>query len=222
MRSTTIVAAGVLALASTVAANPELPEVFHQMLARQAPGSAEYQCHSDCGYTIINSRTPGYCDSAEWKDLLNKCLACANTYNMWKDYGNGVGAAAKGCGINAVPGGGNSGSSSSAAAPTSSQAAPTSAQSSAAQSTPAQSSAAQSSAAKSSTAQTSAAQTSAAQSSAAKSSAAQSSSKATAVPTTATNGTTSRPIPTVTAGASRMAVGSVVLGAGAFVAALMV
>lgn len=49
MRSTAFVAAGALAVASTVAASPELPEVFHQILARQAPGGAEYQCHSDCG-----------------------------------------------------------------------------------------------------------------------------------------------------------------------------
>lgn len=126
------------------------------------------------GYTIINSRTEGYCADAAWKDLLDKCLACANTYDMWKDYGKGVTAAAEGCGLTAVPV--DNSASSSAPAPSTSAPAP-STSAPAPSSSQAQSSAPQSSAAQSSAAQTSKAQSSAAQST-----------KATAAPTTTAAG----------------------------------
>lgn len=51
----------------------------------------------------MNAREEGYCDSAEWKQFLADCLKCANQYELWPDYGQSVEAAAKGCGIDAVP-----------------------------------------------------------------------------------------------------------------------
>lgn len=51
----------------------------------------------------MNARDEGYCESAEWKQLLDDCLKCANQYELWPDYGTSVEAAAKGCGIDAVP-----------------------------------------------------------------------------------------------------------------------
>ncbi|KAI5461558.1 hypothetical protein BGZ63DRAFT_386085 [Mariannaea sp. PMI_226] len=85
---------------------------------KRAVTGAEYQCHANCGYTILDADKEGYCDSSEWKELLQACLSCANTYNLWGDYGDGVKAAAEGCGLSAVPSG-SSGPSTSAAAPTS-------------------------------------------------------------------------------------------------------
>lgn len=55
------------------------------------------------GYTIKDSRQDGYCDSSEWKKLLDDCLDCALQYDIWKDYGDYVKQAASGCGIDATP-----------------------------------------------------------------------------------------------------------------------
>lgn len=70
----------------------------------------ETYSYSFPGYTILNADEEGYCDSDEWKKLLADCLKCANQYDMWGDYGNGVTGAAKACGIDAVPEGAASGS----------------------------------------------------------------------------------------------------------------
>ncbi|CAM1508020.1 Fc.00g048680.m01.CDS01 [Cosmosporella sp. VM-42] len=69
---------------------------------RQTSGPA-YECHSNCGYTILNAKDEGYCDSADWQKLYETCLDCANQYDLWPDYGDGVKAAAEGCGLEAVP-----------------------------------------------------------------------------------------------------------------------
>ncbi|RMJ19655.1 hypothetical protein BHE90_001715 [Fusarium euwallaceae] len=109
-------------LASLASANVkrELPFPDSVPLHKRQPSGAEYECHADCGYTILNADEEGYCDSDEWKQLLADCLKCANQYDMWGDYGNGVTGAAKACGIDAVPEGASSGSAtgSSAAATT--------------------------------------------------------------------------------------------------------
>ncbi|CAG9978453.1 unnamed protein product [Clonostachys byssicola] len=138
----------------------------HIPLAKRAVSGAEYQCHANCGYTILNAQQSGYCDNSEWKTYYQGCMECAYTYNLWPDYGDGVTSAAKACGLTVSP------SPSSGSSQASSTA---SAQSSAAQTSAAQTSAAQTSAAQTSAVQTSAAHTSATQS-AVRSSAAQSSS----------------------------------------------
>ncbi|CAI6094951.1 hypothetical protein V2G26_005028 [Clonostachys chloroleuca] len=125
----------------------------HIPLAKRAVSGAEYQCHANCGYTILNAQQSGYCDNSQWKTYYQGCMECAYTYNLWPDYGDGVTTAAKACGLTVSP-------------------SPSSGSSQASSTASAQSSAAQTSAA-----QTSAAQTSATQSTV-RSSAAQSSSLA--------------------------------------------
>lgn len=79
------------------------------MHKRQTSGPS-YECHANCGYTILGAKTEGYCDDTEWQDLLEQCLACANEFDLWPDYGEGVTAAAEGCGLDATPVGSNEGS----------------------------------------------------------------------------------------------------------------
>ncbi|KAM5344971.1 hypothetical protein ACJ41O_010833 [Fusarium nematophilum] len=86
-------------------------------LSRRQTSGPEYECHANCGYTILNAEDEGYCDSPEWKELFEGCLACANQYDMWGDYGAGVEAAAEACGLEAVPEGASGGSGGSATGP---------------------------------------------------------------------------------------------------------
>ncbi|KAL2677091.1 hypothetical protein Neosp_010858 [[Neocosmospora] mangrovei] len=106
----TAVILGSLASLASATVKRELPFPDSVPLHKRQPSGAEYQCHADCGYTILNADEEGYCDSDEWKQLLADCLKCANQYDMWGDYGNGVTGAAKACGIDAVPEGAASGS----------------------------------------------------------------------------------------------------------------
>ncbi|RSL62626.1 hypothetical protein CEP54_005632 [Fusarium duplospermum] len=143
-------------LASLVSANVkrELPFPDSVPLHKRQPSGAEYECHADCGYTILNADEEGYCDSDEWKQLLADCLKCANQYDMWGDYGNGVTGAAKACGIDAVPEGASSGSAtgSSAAATTTVVTSVTSAAATSAEATSAEESSADESSAEETTA----------------------------------------------------------------------
>ncbi|KAK1764419.1 hypothetical protein QBC33DRAFT_622084 [Phialemonium atrogriseum] len=126
MRSFVTYSLGLVAAASwTVAAFPSLEVRYAdlaELQARQAPGTPEYQCHSDCGYAILGADDAGYCTNSTWLGLLDDCLECANKFNIWRYYGNGVTGAAKGCGLDAVPSpsGGEAPPSSTAAGPTSS------------------------------------------------------------------------------------------------------
>ncbi|KAJ3458213.1 hypothetical protein MRS44_012322 [Fusarium solani] len=132
----TAVILGSLASLASATVKRELPFPDSVPLHKRQPSGPEYQCHANCGYvqvasvlvetdshsfpgyTILNadeegycdSDEEGYCDSDEWKKLLADCLKCANQYDMWGDYGNGVTGAAKACGIDAVPEGASSGS----------------------------------------------------------------------------------------------------------------
>ncbi|WAO94095.1 Hypothetical protein NCS54_01166300 [Fusarium falciforme] len=106
---TAVILGSVASLASATVKR-ELPFPDSVPLHKRQPSGPEYQCHANCGYTILNADEEGYCDSDEWKKLLADCLKCANQYDMWGDYGNGVTGAAKACGIDAVPEGASSGS----------------------------------------------------------------------------------------------------------------
>ncbi|KAM6522102.1 hypothetical protein FALCPG4_011792 [Fusarium falciforme] len=106
---TAVILGSVASLASATVKR-ELPFPDSVPLHKRQPSGPEYQCHANCGYTILNADEEGYCDSDEWKKLLADCLKCANQYDMWGDYGNGVTSAAKACGIDAVPEGASSGS----------------------------------------------------------------------------------------------------------------
>ncbi|KAF4446859.1 hypothetical protein F53441_9563 [Fusarium austroafricanum] len=70
---------------------------------RQQPGTPQYACHEDCGLLITLGREKGFCDNDEWHDHYGKCMECANTYGIWKYYGNAVSKAAKECGLSPTP-----------------------------------------------------------------------------------------------------------------------
>ncbi|KAK4176256.1 hypothetical protein QBC36DRAFT_301281 [Triangularia setosa] len=73
------------------------------LLARQAPGTPQFECHSDCGSALGGSRSGRHCDNSTWLELFEDCLGCANQFNIWRHYGNGLTAAAEACGLPAVP-----------------------------------------------------------------------------------------------------------------------
>ncbi|KAF2762225.1 hypothetical protein EJ05DRAFT_473140 [Pseudovirgaria hyperparasitica] len=74
------------------------------LLKRQEPGTPAYNCHAACGGVLTIGRGGGeYCDNAEYQSNLQSCLDCANTYNIWYIYGNGVSGLAKQCQDDATP-----------------------------------------------------------------------------------------------------------------------
>ncbi|KZL82262.1 hypothetical protein CI238_08493, partial [Colletotrichum incanum] len=70
---------------------------------RQDPGTPRYQCHEDCGLLITLGRQDGYCDSSEWTERYDRCMACALTESIWQYYSSSVTAAASKCGLTPVP-----------------------------------------------------------------------------------------------------------------------
>ncbi|KAM0430103.1 hypothetical protein ACHAPT_006109 [Fusarium lateritium] len=95
-----------LASASLVAAiDPrfKFPDTVPALLKRQAPGTPQYACHEDCGLLITLGRTEGYCDNDEWNERYGRCMICANTYNIWQYYRNGVTSAAEKCDLSPTP-----------------------------------------------------------------------------------------------------------------------
>ncbi|KAK4167969.1 hypothetical protein QBC43DRAFT_310547 [Cladorrhinum sp. PSN259] len=73
------------------------------ILARQAPGTPQFQCHYDCGNAVAGGRNPTHCDNTTWIDLYEACLSCALSFDIWKLYGTGVGNAASACSLTASP-----------------------------------------------------------------------------------------------------------------------
>ncbi|KAL2819206.1 hypothetical protein BJX63DRAFT_382697 [Aspergillus granulosus] len=76
---------------------------FVPLHKRQAPGTPQYECHANCGGVITASRQEGFCDSSDFQSLLSACLDCALEYDVWRYYGNSVGAAAEECGLDGTP-----------------------------------------------------------------------------------------------------------------------
>ncbi|KAF5968272.1 hypothetical protein FCOIX_11520 [Fusarium coicis] len=100
----------------------EFPDTV-PLVKRQQPGTPQYACHEDCGLLITLARDDdGYCDSDEWNERYGRCMSCANTYDIWKYYGSGVGRVAQACGLTPKP----SPSGSSGAASTTAEAKPSS------------------------------------------------------------------------------------------------
>ncbi|KAK4443227.1 hypothetical protein QBC34DRAFT_417433 [Podospora aff. communis PSN243] len=81
------------------AASPDITD----LLARQAPGTPQFDCHSACGSTISGSRVEGHCTNETWTGNYEKCLECALEFDIWKHYSTTIGNAAKTCGLTAVP-----------------------------------------------------------------------------------------------------------------------
>ncbi|WZH39172.1 hypothetical protein QYS62_000080 [Fusarium acuminatum] len=88
----------------SVALNPrfEFPDTV-PLVKRQQPGTPQYACHEDCGLLITLAREKGFCDSDEWNERYDRCMACANTYGIWKYYGEGVKKAAEQCDLSPSP-----------------------------------------------------------------------------------------------------------------------
>ncbi|KAF4975022.1 hypothetical protein FZEAL_8143 [Fusarium zealandicum] len=99
----TAVVLGSLAAVASASVKREFQFPDTVPLSRRQTSGPEYECHANCGYTIMNAEDEGYCDSDEWNELLDGCLKCANEYDMWADYGRGVQAAAEACGLEAEP-----------------------------------------------------------------------------------------------------------------------
>ncbi|KIW51512.1 hypothetical protein PV05_10225 [Exophiala xenobiotica] len=98
--------ASILAIAGFAVIYPAVALVFPEavpLYRRQAPGTPEYDCHANCGAVIVDGRTTGYCDSANFTTVLDACLDCALQYDIWQYYGNSVSEAAEGCGLDATP-----------------------------------------------------------------------------------------------------------------------
>ncbi|OAL30366.1 hypothetical protein AYO22_01564 [Fonsecaea multimorphosa] len=70
---------------------------------RQEPGTPEYDCHANCGTVIVDGRTEGYCDTANFTSALQACLDCALEFDIWQYYGHSVAQAATACGLDATP-----------------------------------------------------------------------------------------------------------------------
>ncbi|CRJ81674.1 hypothetical protein BN1723_006669 [Verticillium longisporum] len=71
--------------------------------ARQATGE-KFECHSNCGNAILGSNDGEvHCSNSTWLDLLEECLECANEFDIWQHYGQGVEEGAEACDLEAVP-----------------------------------------------------------------------------------------------------------------------
>ncbi|KAB5575656.1 hypothetical protein GE09DRAFT_599886 [Coniochaeta sp. 2T2.1] len=105
MYTSRLTAALVLLGAVAVQAVPSFPSDQHlaALLARQAPGSPKFECHSACGSVITGGRVEGHCDDSTWVANYQECLTCAQVENIWQFYGNSVGSAGTACGLSTVP-----------------------------------------------------------------------------------------------------------------------
>ncbi|KAG7112844.1 hypothetical protein HYQ44_009195 [Verticillium longisporum] len=89
--------------------------------ARQATGE-KFECHSNCGTLQITLNITCFrsliiagnailgsndgevhCSNSTWLDLLEECLECANEFDIWQHYGQGVEEGAEACDLEAVP-----------------------------------------------------------------------------------------------------------------------
>ncbi|KAG5660873.1 hypothetical protein KAF25_002516 [Fusarium avenaceum] len=88
----------------SVALDPrfEFPDTV-PLVKRQQPGTPQYACHEDCGLLITLARETGFCDTDEWNERYGRCMECANTYGIWKYYGEGVEKAAEQCDLSPSP-----------------------------------------------------------------------------------------------------------------------
>ncbi|KAH6850631.1 hypothetical protein B0I37DRAFT_372041 [Chaetomium sp. MPI-CAGE-AT-0009] len=73
------------------------------ILSRQAPGTPQFECHSNCGNALAGGRNPAHCDNATWTGYYEACLGCALNFDIWRIYGNGVSSAASACGLSPTP-----------------------------------------------------------------------------------------------------------------------
>ncbi|KAH6641086.1 hypothetical protein F5144DRAFT_562498 [Chaetomium tenue] len=80
-----------------------LPLDHALILSRQAPGTPQYECHSNCGNALAGGRNPAHCTNATWTGYYEACLDCALEFDIWRIYGTSVTGAASACGLSATP-----------------------------------------------------------------------------------------------------------------------
>jgi hypothetical protein len=90
---------------SAITANATLLQdsEYALILSRQAPGTPQYECHSNCGNALAGGRIPNHCDNSTWVGYYEACLDCALDFNIWRIYGSGVSSAAEDCGLSPTP-----------------------------------------------------------------------------------------------------------------------
>ncbi|KAG8157090.1 hypothetical protein KVR01_013080 [Diaporthe batatas] len=73
----------------------------------ETPGSPSYNCHDNCGQAIIEARNCNatLCDDQVFQKNYQNCLQCAGADNedIWRYYGDRLGAAAAACDLGAEP-----------------------------------------------------------------------------------------------------------------------
>ncbi|RGP74489.1 hypothetical protein FLONG3_6048 [Fusarium longipes] len=76
----------------------EFPDTV-PLVKRQQPGTPQ-----DTGLLITLAREEkDFCGSQEWKEHYDDCMKCANTYGIWKYYGEGVSKIAEQCDLSPTP-----------------------------------------------------------------------------------------------------------------------
>ncbi|KAI0868663.1 hypothetical protein GGS24DRAFT_513027 [Hypoxylon argillaceum] len=105
-----LILAAAIATQGAIAAIDEL-SLFTSLLKRQAPGSAEYNCHEACGEAIIEARaSDDVCSDDEFLANYSSCLKCAgpDNFDIWKYYGTTLSGYAETCGLSTAPESGSS------------------------------------------------------------------------------------------------------------------
>ncbi|KAK7990701.1 hypothetical protein PG990_014981 [Apiospora arundinis] len=70
------------------------------------PGTPAYNCHDNCGQSIIASRGADPCHDKTFLTDYAVCLSCAgpDNYGIWMYYGGALSKAASSCGLATTPG----------------------------------------------------------------------------------------------------------------------
>ncbi|KAL6712651.1 hypothetical protein ACN47E_000528 [Coniothyrium glycines] len=78
---------------------------FAELLKRQAPGSASYNCHDNCGTAITLSREPNPCGNQAFLTNYENCLQCSgpDNFDIWRMYGRTLSNAGGACGLETEP-----------------------------------------------------------------------------------------------------------------------
>ncbi|KAI0436107.1 hypothetical protein F4803DRAFT_543405 [Xylaria telfairii] len=85
--------------------------LFDDLLKRQEPGSAAYNCHEACGQAISAARaSKDVCNDDDFLINYDTCLKCSGPDNIdiWKIYGRTLSGFGESCGLSTTPASGDS------------------------------------------------------------------------------------------------------------------
>ncbi|KAK8015947.1 hypothetical protein PG991_008835 [Apiospora marii] len=84
----------------------ELAAHFAKRQQMSEPGTPAYNCHDNCGQSIIASRGEDPCHDKTFLTDYAACLACAgpDNYGIWMYYGGALSKAASSCNLPTTPG----------------------------------------------------------------------------------------------------------------------